>query len=81
MGKEKITVEIDAALMEKLRAAGLDPIQHVERLLARQAVERETPAERIARQEALRREMQPGLDAYDALIAEIGDWNADLRTF
>jgi hypothetical protein len=81
MGKEQITIEVDTALMERLRAAGLDPIQYVERLLARQALATETEAERDARHAALRAEMKPGQDAYDAFIEAHGVWSDGLRQF
>jgi hypothetical protein len=81
MGKEQLTIEVDADLMQRLRAAGFDPVGHIERLLARDAVARETAEQRATRQAALRAEMQPGLDAYDALIEEVGDWSAGLRVF
>lgn len=81
MGKERPTIEVDADLMERLRAAGLNPASYIERLLAREAIARETPEQKAARQAALRAEMQPGLDAYDALIEEVGDWSAGLRVF
>jgi post-segregation antitoxin (ccd killing protein) len=81
MGKERLTVEVDQELTARLRAAGVDPIQYVERLLVQQAAERETPDERDEREATLRAEMRHGLDAYDRLIEEAGDWSANLRTF
>jgi len=81
MTKERLTIEIDADLMDRLRAAGLDPAQYAERVLARNIIAGESEAERAAREEALRAEMRAGLEAYDRLFDEVGDWSADLRTF
>lgn len=81
MGKEHLTIEVDADLMDRLRKAGIDPQAYVERLLRRTALAGESEAEREARHSELRAEMQPGIDAYERLIDEVGDWSADLRTF
>ena len=81
MGKERLTIEIDSELMERLRAAGVDPQAYLERLLARQAANQETAEQRAAREGALRAEMQQGLDDYDAFIAKYGLWSDNLRQF
>ncbi|MES1201860.1 MAG: type II toxin-antitoxin system CcdA family antitoxin [Pseudomonadota bacterium] len=81
MGKEKLTIEVDAELMGRLRAAGLSPEEYVERLVRRNSAAGETDAQREARHAALRAEMKEGMDAYERLIDEVGDWSADLRTF
>lgn len=81
MGKEVLTLEVDAELMDKVRAAGLDPQTYVARLLEREAAKQESATERAARHTALRAELQPGLDAYDAFIERHGLWSDGLRPF
>jgi hypothetical protein len=81
MGKEHLTIEVDAELMDRLRRAGIDPQVYIERLLARSMLANETDAERETRHAALRAEMKPGMDAYERLIEEAGDWSAGLRVF
>lgn len=81
MGKEQLTIEVDAALMEQLRSAGVDPQAYVQQVLARQAATAESESARALRAAALRAENQAGLDAYDRIMDEIGDWSAELRTF
>lgn len=81
MGKEHLTIEIDADLMDRLRKSGADPQAYVERLLARSMLANETDAEREARHAALRAEMRQGMEAYERLIEEAGDWSAGLRVF
>jgi hypothetical protein len=81
MGKEHLTIEIDAELMDRLRSAGVDPQAYVERLLKRSVLASESDAEREARHAALRDEMRQGTEAYEQLIEEVGDWSAGLRVF
>ncbi|MES1156990.1 MAG: type II toxin-antitoxin system CcdA family antitoxin [Alphaproteobacteria bacterium] len=74
MGKERITVEIDAELMERLRAAGVDPQAYVQRLLDRKAAEnpRQSDAEWAeANKEAL--------DEYKAQVDRIGTFASRQR--
>jgi post-segregation antitoxin (ccd killing protein) len=79
MGKEHLTIEVDAELIERLRKAGIDPQAYIERLLARSMLANETEAEREARHAALRAEMREGMEAYDAFIEEYGLWSDGLR--
>jgi post-segregation antitoxin (ccd killing protein) len=81
MGKEHLTIEVDADLMERLRKAGVDPQAYVERLLARSMLANESDAEREARHAALRAEMKQGTEAYEAFIEEHGLWSDGLRQF
>jgi post-segregation antitoxin (ccd killing protein) len=81
MGKEHLTIEVDAELIDRLRKAGIDPQAYVERLLTRSMLANETDAEREARHTALRAEMKDGMDAYDAFIEEHGLWSDGLRQF
>lgn len=80
MGAE-VKVEVDQALLDRLRAAGMSLEAYVERELRRRAAAFETPEERAAREAALRAEMQPGLDQYDRLVDEAGDWAREYRPF
>ena len=79
MGKERLTVEIDSELMDRLRSAGVDPQAYVERVLRRKTLENETPEQREARWAELRQEMKAGIDDYDAFIAKHGLWSDGLR--
>ncbi|HVY03326.1 MAG TPA: type II toxin-antitoxin system CcdA family antitoxin [Caulobacterales bacterium] len=81
MTKERLTIEIDADLMARLKNAGVDPIQYAERILAQSLTANETQSERAGREQRLRAEMQAGVDAHDRLFEEAGDWSADLRAF
>jgi len=81
MGKERLTIEIDSDLMDRLRAAGVDPQAHVERMLRRQAFAGESQAEREARWAAWRDAHKGELDSYDRFIEEHGLWSDGLRTF
>ena len=81
MGKEVVTLEVDSELMERLRAVGIEPAEDLQRWLRREAVLRETPAEREKRGLAWRQEHQAELDAYDRIIAEHGVWCDDVRPF
>lgn len=81
MGKERLTIEVDADWLARVRQLGIDPQAQIERMLKRSAMPHEDIAAAAARQAKLRAEVQPGLDAYDRLINEIGDWSADLRAF
>lgn len=81
MTRERLTIEIDTDLMARLRAASIDPIQYAERILAQSLIAKETPTERVAREQELRTEMQAGLNAHERLFDEAGDWSADLRVF
>jgi post-segregation antitoxin (ccd killing protein) len=81
MGKERLTIEIDSDLMDRLRAAGVDPQAYLERTLRRMAFSGETQAEREARWARLRAEMQPGIDAYDSFVEKNGLWSDGLRLF
>ena len=81
MGKEKLSFDGDEAMASRLRAAGFDPAEFAARAIERVAVSMETSAERATRQNALRRELQPGIDAHDALVEADGLWSDGLRTF
>ena len=81
MGKERLTIEVDAALMERIRQAGVDPQAHVERLLHRGALSGESESERSARWAILRAEMKAGMDAYGAFVERNGLWSDGLRQF
>jgi hypothetical protein len=81
MGKEHLTIEVDAELMDRLRSAGVEPQAYVERLLKRNMLANELDAEREARHAALRAEMRQGMEAYERLMDEVGDWSAGLRVF
>lgn len=81
MGKERVTVEVDQDIMDRLRKAGLDPQTYLERMLRHKALASETNSQREAREAALRAECQPGIDAYDAFIEEHGLWSDGLRQF
>jgi post-segregation antitoxin (ccd killing protein) len=81
MGKEKLTIEVDAALMERLRNAGVDPHAYVERLIARANLSQESDAQRQERWAQLRAEEAEGLNAYDELIEREGLWSDGLRVF
>ena len=59
----------------------MDPQAYVQQVLARQAATAESESARALRAAALRAENQAGLDAYDRIMDEIGDWSAELRTF
>ena len=47
MGKEEITIEVDAALMARLRAEGVDPQTYVARLANRRLANPAESAERL----------------------------------
>jgi hypothetical protein len=81
MTKERLTVEIDAELVERLRAACIDPQAYIESLLRRAGAVGESPAQKAEREKALREEMAPGLKAYDDLIEKYGLWSDGLRQF
>lgn len=81
MGEERIKIELDGELAARLEASGVSVEAYVESVLRRRAAGLETPEQRSAREAALRAEMQPGLDAYNRLIEEVGDWSEDLRVF
>jgi post-segregation antitoxin (ccd killing protein) len=81
MGKEQLTIEVDHALMQRLRDAGIDPQDYVERLLARADVMHETESERQARWARLCAEEAEGMNAYDAFIEREGLWSDGLRAF
>lgn len=81
MGKEVVTLEIDAELMEQLRASGVDPAAYLERLLKRKALSGEMSDKRQARAVAWRKEHQAELDSYDRFIKENGIWSDGLRQF
>lgn len=81
MGKEQLTIEVDAALMERMREAGVDPQAYVERLLRRGALSGESESERSARWAILRAQMKDGMDAYGAFIERNGLWSEGLRQF
>lgn len=81
MGKEQLTIEVDHALMQRLRDAGVDPQDFVERLLARADLAHETEAERQARWARLRAEEADSMTAYDAFIEREGLWSDGLRVF
>lgn len=81
MGKEEVTLEVDAALMSRLREAGVEPSAYFKQIFARQEAAAESAAARAERIDALRTEMKAGLDAYDELVEQGSDWSAELRTF
>lgn len=81
MGKEVITLKFDKELMERLRAAGVEPAIYLERLLKRDATLGETPAAREARAAVWRETHRAELESYDEFIATNGLWCDDLRQF
>jgi hypothetical protein len=81
MGKEQLTIEVDQALMQRLRDAGVDPQTYVQQVLQRRAAASEQPDDRANRERALRMEMHAGQELYDRLVEETGDWSSGLRAF
>jgi post-segregation antitoxin (ccd killing protein) len=81
MGKEELTIEVDADLLAQLRAAGVDPQAHVERILRRHGLANLSVAEREARREAWRKQHRDELGSYDHFIEENGLWSDGLRAF
>ncbi|MGE0828585.1 MAG: type II toxin-antitoxin system CcdA family antitoxin [Hyphomonadaceae bacterium] len=75
MGAERVKIELDAELIGRLRAAGVDPQAYLERLLRRKILESETPESQKARWNDWRVENQAELESYDAFIIEHGLWS------
>ena len=78
MGKEILTVELDAELMERLRAQGIEPAEYLQRMLERGSALWESLAEREARATAWREENAAEIEAHRKFIVEHGIWCEDI---
>ena len=76
MGKEQITIEVDAELMARLRAEGVDPQAYVERLANRRLA---NPTESSERLRQWCRENREWIDSYSAEIEARGVFSDGVR--
>ncbi len=79
MGKEQVTVEIDSDLMERLRAAGVDPQVYIQRLMDRKAAEGRSDAERREADRRWAEENREAIAEYNAQVEARGTFASRQR--
>lgn len=75
MSSLQFTIEIDEEVADALRARGLDPKTHAERLVRRDSAEREAAWRRWEADHA------EGIAAYNARVSAEGLWSDGVRSF
>ena len=75
MSSLQLTIEVDEDVADALRARGLDPKAHAERLMRRDAAERE------AAWRCWEAEHADGIAAYNARVNADGLWSDGARSF
>ena len=79
MGKEQLTIEVDADLVRRLRDAGVDPSSYVHSLLSRKAAEQRTPQESAALSSAWLEDNEAALREYNEQVERIGTFASRQR--
>lgn len=79
MSKERVTVEIDSELMDRLRAAGVDPQAYLESVLARKTSTQRSADDQAVLDAAWAEENREAIEEYNAQVARIGTFASRQR--
>jgi len=80
MGKERITLELNSELMDRLRAAGVDPQAYLESVLARKAAAQRSLDDQALLDAAWAEENKLAIEEYNAQVNRIGTFASRQRT-
>lgn len=80
MGKEELTIAIDADLMARLRAAGVDPQAYIQRIMERKAADTRSDLDRAADDARWAEDNRDAIAEYNAQVERIGTFASRQRS-